>query len=128
MHRRAQLVALGVAVVVVGVVGATARAAEAARKPTFREREAITAALPAWFKRYPVGCVAIDIAVSNNGRFARVTPVFLNATRAPCGRYASNGDWILKKGKTWKLIFSGSDAPPCSLGIPKDLIGAVCAK
>jgi hypothetical protein len=127
---RRALIRLGIALALVACVAAAVRSAsaDAARKPTFKEREGVTAALPAWFRRYPVGCVAVDIIVSNNGKFAQADPIFLNADRQPCLRYASNGVWILKKTKTWKIVFNGSDAPPCSLRIPRDLIGSVCQK
>lgn len=100
--------------------------AMAARQPTFREREALALALPASLRRYPVGCVWLKIAVSNDGRFARIAPGFLNATRPPCLQYASNGYWLLKKTTRWKIIFNGSDKPPCTLHVPHDL--TTCAR
>ena len=93
----------------------------AARQPTLTEREAITAALPTAFKRYPVGCVFLRLAVSNSGRYATVTPVVLNALQQPCLKYASNGYWILRKTTRWKIVFEGSVSPPCSLKVPRDL-------
>jgi hypothetical protein len=57
---------------------------DAARQPTFREREALTVALPEFLLRYPVGCVWLSMSVSNSGRYAKVEPRFLNATHAPC--------------------------------------------
>ena len=117
------LVALLCAIGAGVMLAANAGPASAACKPTFKEREAITAALPAWLRRYPVGCVALDITVSKNGKYATVDPVFLNATHEPCTHFASNGIWILKKLKTWRVIFNGSEAPPCSLGVPRDLGG-----
>src|SRR5881398_2765957 len=83
------------------LVGGGAAATTTARQPSFREREAITAALPGWLRRYPVGCVWLRISVSNNPRFAEVAPAFLNATQPPCIRYASNGIWILKRLTRW---------------------------
>jgi hypothetical protein len=94
----------------------------AARQPTLAEREAITAALPADFKRYPVGCVFLRTAVSNDGRYATVTPLFLNALRQPCVSYASNGYWVLRRTTRWKVVFEGSVSPPCSLRVPRDLV------
>jgi hypothetical protein len=94
---------------------------DAARQPMFKEREALTLALPASFRRYPIGCVWLSISVSNNGRYAIVAPGFLNATRPPCLQYASNGYWLLKKSTRWKIVFTGSVQPPCSLGVPRDL-------
>ena len=101
--------------------------AGASRQPTFSEREALTAALPSWLQQYPVGCVWLEITLAGDGRYAQVTPGFLNALHEPCVKYASNGRWILKKTATrWKIVFNGSVAPPCSLGVPKDLANA-CA-
>jgi hypothetical protein len=112
-----------VAVVAVACIagGAGAGSAEAARQPTLKEREALTLALPASFRRIPVGCVWLRMSVSSNGRFAKVEPVFLNATRAPCVQYASNGFWILKKVTRWRIVYNGSEPPLCSLGVPRDL-------
>jgi len=93
----------------------------AARQPTPIEREAITAALPAAFKRYPVGCVFLRTAVSNNGQYATVRPVILNGLRQPCVKYTSDGYWILRKSTRWKIVFEGSESPPCSLRVPRDL-------
>ena len=106
---------------VCGAIGLGARSAEAARKPTFKEREALTAALPAWLRRYPIGCVWLEMSVSKNGRYAKVAPGFLNATRPPCLKYASNGYWILKRLTKWKIIYNGSTDPPCSLRVPREL-------
>ena len=92
------------------------------RAPKLGERAAITKALPASLRNVPVGCVWLDMAVSRSGRYALVTPVYLNALHLPCLRYASNGDWILKKRLAgWRIIFRGSDPPSCSLGVPRDL-------
>lgn len=96
--------------------------AEAARPPTFKEREAITAAMPAWLRRYPIGCVWLGISVSSDGTYAEAGPGFLNATRPPCLKYASNGYWLLRKRtKKWRIIFNGSDPPPCALKVPREL-------
>jgi hypothetical protein len=94
---------------------------EAARQPTFKEREALTVALPEFLLRYPVGCVWLRMSVSNNGRYAKVEPRFLNATHAPCLQFASNGYLLLKRSTRWKIIFNGSQQPPCLLGVPRDL-------
>jgi hypothetical protein len=94
---------------------------EAARQPTFKEREALTLALSASLRRYPVGCVWLKMSMSKNGRYAKVEPMFLNATRMPCVQYASNGFMLLRKSPAWKIIFNGSVEPPCSLGVPRDL-------
>lgn len=95
----------------------------ASRQPTLTERAAITAALPADFKRYPIGCVYLRTAVSNDGHYATVTPVILNGLRQPCVKYASNGYWILRKTTRWRIVFEGSAPPRCSLRVPRDLVG-----
>jgi hypothetical protein len=112
------LVALGLFASTVGPVST----ADAARQPTFREREALTAALPSYVRRIPVGCVFLHMRVSRNGRYAEVNPAFLSATRDPCLRYAFDGFWILRRSARWKIIYGGSDPPPCSLRVPRDLI------
>ena len=84
-------------------------------------------ALPAYLRSEPVGCVWLDVSVSNNGKYAVAAPVYLNALRQPCVRYASNGLWILKKTNHWKVVFNGSDPPSCSLRVPRDLVSG-CLK
>jgi hypothetical protein len=98
-------------------------AAGAARPPTVAERTAITTALPTGFKRYPIGCVWLPTVVSSSGRYATVRPVVL--ATPPCIRYAGNGYWILRKRPRWRIVFAGSEPPPCSLGVPRDLIRCV---
>ena len=95
--------------------------ADAARQPSLAEREAVTAALPHWIQGYPVGCVWLRTTIANAGGYAKVMPVFLNATSGPCVKYASNGYWILKKQSGWRVIYSGSEPPACSLHVPRDL-------
>jgi hypothetical protein len=112
---------LPVAVAVLGAL-VVAGAVEARQPPRLGEREAITQALPAFLRNQPVGCVWLDVSVSNNRRWGTATPVYLNASRPPCLRYAANGYWILKKAAArWKIVWSGSDLPNCSLGVPRDL-------
>jgi len=36
-------------------------------------------------------------------------------------RWMRIGYWLLKKTTYWKIIFNGSQQPPCSLGVPRDL-------
>jgi hypothetical protein len=112
---------LGIAAVVTVSALALTGPAGAARAPTLKEREALTQALPARFRAYPVGCVWLQATVSGNGGYALVRPTFLNALRRPCIRYASNGYWILKRGGPWKIVFNGSDPPPCALQVPREL-------
>jgi hypothetical protein len=59
--------------------------------------------------------------IRDEGRGAGYEMAFLNATRPPCLQYASNGYWILKKLRRWKIVFVGPDLPPCSLAVPRDL-------
>jgi hypothetical protein len=103
--------------VAVAAVAAPA-AANARRAPTFDERVAITRALQ------------FAVAVSANGRFATATPEVLIPhpvpAKDPCLRYAGNGFFVLRKAGRWKVIFVGSDWPPCSLGVPRDL--TACAE
>jgi hypothetical protein len=99
---------------------------ETVRQPTFEEREGLTVAMPAWLRRYPVGCVWLDFSLSKNGRYATAGYGVVYPMRRPCVKYVSNGSWFLKKKRTkWRIIFNGSDPPPCSLGIPREL-AAVC--
>jgi len=123
------------------VAGATAAAVIAgtgasrvgrARNPTLKEREGITAGLPKYFQRQPVGCVYLPIRVSSDGRFTRAGVDFLNWEHGGwCARYPSNGaDWILRKsGSRWRVIAetNGSGRPPrCSLDIPRYLLVRPC--
>jgi hypothetical protein len=100
--------------------------AQAARPPTERERAGIVRALPAhWRTRAASSCVSFVIRVSNNGRFAKITVPFLKKPR--CMRYASNGFGIAKRitATRWRIVYTGSDPPPCSLGVPRDLLPCV---
>jgi hypothetical protein len=109
------------ALVLAGAVAAGTAVAAGSRPPTLKERAAVTAALPSFLRAEPVGCVWLDVALSKNGRWARVTPVYLNATRMPCLKYAANGMFFLKRTARWKVVFNGSDLPACSLGVPRSL-------
>lgn len=108
-----------------------ASSANAARSPTLGERTAITRAMPAFVRNYPVGCASLSIQVSRNPDWARVGVQYLlepgSSKSDPCLRYAANGFWILKKSSRWKIVFNGSDGPACSLGlgVPQDLGGCV---
>lgn len=108
------LVVLAAAAVVAGTA--------AARPPTLAERASVTAALPKFLRVEPVGCVWLDLELSKNGRWAKVTPTFLNAETMPCLKYAADGFFLMKRTPTsWKTVFLGSDAPSCKLGVPKSL-------
>jgi hypothetical protein len=105
--------------------------ADAARSPTFGERVAITRALPAELRRYPVGCVRLVTVVSRSGLYARVTPEYLVRPSAgaqdACLRYAANGYFVLRKRPNWRVQGSLSDRPPCAWGVPRDLAPS-CAR
>ena len=107
------------AVLVAGGLGALP--ADAARLPTERERAAILRASPPYWRTTSASaCVAFVVRVSNNGRYARIKPAFLRTPR--CARYASDGAYILRRGLTrWRIVFEGSDPPPCALRVPRDL-------
>jgi len=99
-------------------------AALAARPPTLKEREAITAALPAFVRNIPVECLWLEIRVSTRDtRYASVGGLFMNWEKpgSRCLRYTFNGGWILKRADRWRIVYEGSDPPPCSLKIPRDL-------
>ena len=113
--------AIVAAAVVAGSCASVAHSASLARQPTPAERAAIIRALPSYFLSYPIGCIWLDITVSNNGRYARVAPQDLNAGSPTCAKYSGNGYWIMKKLARWKIVFLGSVDPPCSLHIPRDL-------
>jgi len=113
--------AIAVAFVVCCSCAAVAGAATVARQPTVAERNAIIQALPSYFRKFPIGCIWLDVTVSISGRYARVVPQDLNAGHGFCAKYAGNGYWILKKLTAWKIVFLGSVLPPCKLGIPRDL-------
>jgi hypothetical protein len=99
-------------------------AGAAARAPTHAEREAIVRALPAGIRAIPVGCVHLNVRVSRSPRFAYVGPEFLNARPGSrCLRYAGNGFFVLRKtGRAWRVVYTGSELPACSRGIPRDLV------
>ena len=103
------------------VTAASASAAPPARQPTRAERAAVTAALPAFLRAEPVGCVWLRMEMSKNGRWAKVTPTFLNAETMPCLKYAADGFFLMKHTTRWKTVFLGSDVPSCKLGVPKSL-------
>lgn len=116
----------GALAVVVLLAGVAVGGVAAARLPTQAEARSLFAALPAFVRSVPRKCVRFEMRVSDNGRYAKVTPVFLNALRLPCVKYASNGYWILARTTRWRIIFDGSVFPSCSLRVPRDL--STCQK
>lgn len=99
--------------------------AAGARAPTLKEREAITKALPRFVRDTPAECIWLNTRVANSSSYAIVRPAYLNATASGsrCARYATNGFYVLRKSTSWKIVYQGSDPPPCSLRVPRDLIG-----
>jgi hypothetical protein len=101
-------------------------ASSAADRPDARVGTAIVRAFPAGTKSYwnriPKTCHALDIRVSNNGRWATVTSVFTPTEQ--CERWAGDGYSLLRRlpGGSWRIVFEGSDPPPCSLRVRRDLI------
>jgi hypothetical protein len=113
--------------VVAAVAAGVCAGVEAKRLPTLAERAAIVGALPTGLTGEPVRCTAIDVTVSGDGRWAQATPVFFVQNKG-CLRYAANGWFFLHRvGARWKVAFNGSEAPPCSLHVPRDL-ASTCAK
>ena len=117
---------IAVALVATGAL-ALPSAAAAARLPTPAERTAIVRALPADLRAVPASCVRLRLRVSTSGRWARATPLYLNATTLPCSRYASNGFWLLERSPRWTIAYEGSDPPPCSLDAPHGLTRCIPA-
>ena len=99
-----------------------------ARPPTHREREGIVDALPAFVRKIPTECVQVDVRISHNSKYAFAGPEFFNAIKpsSRCARYAFGGGFfILRKTSGWKMVYEGSDPPPCSLKIPRELSGCL---
>lgn len=123
--RRVSVLAVASLVLAVGLVSPAA-----ARRPATRaERTALVRALPRAYRlgiaNAPAGCVTFVARISASGRYAEVTPRF--SSRARCVRYASDGFFLVRRiAKRWTTIYDGSDEPPCSLGVPRDLIA--CAR
>jgi hypothetical protein len=119
--RYVSVLVVGVAVVLAAVAPP---AGVAARQPSLGEREAITRTLPAFFRRAPVECVFVKIEVSTrNSRYALVDVQVINRrnARTGCSKYLHDGFYIVKKTEGWRVIYEGSEPPPCSLRVPGDL-------
>jgi hypothetical protein len=64
--------------------------------------------------------VTFEVRISANGVFGKVEPRFSTAAR--CSRWASNGYELFRRTPpSWTPIFGGSDPPPCSFGVSRDL-------
>jgi hypothetical protein len=73
----------------------------------------------------------VDIRVSHDSRFAFVAHEFRNPHHIParCMKYASNGFWIVKAAPRWRIVYEGSEPPPCSMRIPAEILAPVhCLK
>jgi hypothetical protein len=119
---RGVCVIVGVACLALVAVGPAA--ALGARQPSLGEREAITRTLPASFRRAPVECIFVKINVSTrNSRYALVDVQVINwrNKKTGCSKYLHDGFYIVKKTKGWRSIYEGSEPPPCSLRVPRDL-------
>jgi hypothetical protein len=95
-----------------------------ARQPSLGEREAITRTLPAFFRRAPVECVFVKITVSTRtSHYALVDVQVINwrTKRTGCSKYLHDGFYIVRKTKGWRVVYEGSDPPPCTLRVPRDL-------
>jgi hypothetical protein len=89
-----------------------------------REKAAISLALPREF-RVPASCATINIKFSSDPSWARAESidVYDPATKR-CGRFGGNGYWLLKRSDSghWRIVYNGSEVPPCSIHAPKDLL------
>ena len=114
-------IAAGVVLAAV-LVAALASTALASRLPTERERASIVRGLPLHVRKPAArACVSYLVRVSNDGRYATAEPR-ARQTFA-CRAYWGNGFWLLQRRSTeWRRIYAGSDPPPCSLRVPRDLI------
>jgi hypothetical protein len=82
---------LALTAILVVITGAVASSEVAARQPTPAQTRGLLAALPKFIRSVLRKCIRFDMSVSANKRYARVSPVFLNATHLHCVKYASNG-------------------------------------
>jgi hypothetical protein len=93
------------------------------RPPTHAEREAIVRPLATGIANTPAACLQLNIRVSRSGEYAFVGREVLNSLPGSrCLIYQSNGFQILRKTERWRIVYSGSDPPPCSLKIPPEVI------
>jgi hypothetical protein len=109
------------AVLALVILLSLAGTAQAARPPTRTERPAITKALASSIRTLPANCVTVRMRVSASGWFARAWLRWRQPDH--CGAVSSsNGQWFLKRtARGWRVVYVGSDPPPCRLRIPRDL-------
>jgi|GEM_PF-6295267 len=97
---------------------------EQRRRGSEQERAAILRALPRYL-RVPASCAKTDIKISSDRRWARAEAIDVYDYEArKCGRFAGSGYWLLKKSSAgrWRIVFNGSEVPPCSIHAPKYLL------
>lgn len=93
------------------------------RSSSERDKAAILLALPREF-RVPASCAKTDIKISSNPSWARAESIDVyDPAIKKCGRFGGNGYWLLKKSPSghWRIVFNGSEVPPCSLHAPRDV-------
>jgi hypothetical protein len=49
----------------------------------------------------------------------------MNFAVSRCGRYAADGFFVLRMSQKWRVVYVGSDYPPCSKRFPRDLVGCM---
>jgi len=117
--------AITAALVIAAVVSAPAAAR---RAPTVAERAEIRGAMALALSFAPPVCYGAVIYVSTvDRRYAYATARW--KTIAKCLPYASNGYFILRRSTHWRVVFNGSDAPPCTrvpARVARDLIKMRC--
>ena len=114
-----------IALLALSVLLLSSLVASAARAPRPAERLAILRTLHARSPgpAMPIDCANYVIRVSQNPLWASVGVKYLTSDPV-CLRYAANpGLTILKRPSAvrWKIVYGGSDPPPCSMHVPKDL-------
>lgn len=113
---------LGIGMVIVGTVVLIVGCGNKQNTERNTTTENIERALPHFLSTIPSRCIRHDLKVSSNGEWARVSLV-LSGSPKKCLKYYVNGYWILKRNgdKQWRIVYNGSETPPCSLSVPKDI-------
>jgi hypothetical protein len=103
--------------------GALVATADASREATPAERaQLFRVSEPARYVRdqVPLRCGHVTMRVSNDRAYALVAPKF--SASADCSRFGSNGYELFRRTPpAWTRVFVGSDPPPCSYAVPRDL-------